>query len=410
MFPNLLSLRFQPLRCCPEGVGKWTAHLPFAADLVDALKPSLLVELGTESGDSYFGLCQVIPECGIRCSAYAVGTWNGHSHDGDPQRAPFEEVSAYNTAHYRSFSNLLRMTSDEASARFADESIDLLHLRGYYDDIVVRHDFETWLPKVSTGGIILVHDIGLRNSDCGVGRYWEEIAARFSSFAFHHTCGLGIIAKPGGTKEASPLLRALFSAKSEFQTIRDYYALCADRLFHRLESRSEITQLRQALDEAQAELVRLRTACDDLVELRQQPEAGLTQVPGQDRVQVEHRREVAGEQARLRDDKNEVGAQLHWRDEPDSTQIIKGLEFFSQHLGQAETEVRALSNDRTRLESSIEQLWAEARRSRAELESLRMNLEAAHAERTAIQQSLSWKITSPLRVLGLLLAYRGHQH
>jgi hypothetical protein len=39
-----------------------------------------------------------------------------------------------------------------------------------------------------------------------------------------------------------------------------------------------------------------------------------------------------------------------------------------------------------------------------------MNLEAAHAERTAIQQSLSWKITSPLRVLGLLLAYRGHQH
>lgn len=329
MFPNLASLRFQPLRGGPDEVGDWTAHLPFAADMMDALRPSLLVELGTESGDSYFGFCQAIAERGIQCAAFAVGTWNSVTNDRVPTGDLFEEVSAYNTARYRSFSNLLRMNSDEASARFAEESIDLLHLRGYYNDIAVRRDFEIWFPKVSGGGVILIHDIGLRHGDGGVGQFWEEFASRFPSFEFRHTCGLGIIKKPGGKKQSGPFLRVLFAPNRDSQTIRDYYALCADRLFLRLNDHARTT---------------------------------------------------------------------------------KELLFFSSHLGQAEAEVRALSNDRTRLESSIERLWVEARRSQAELESLRMNFEAAHAQRTALQQSLSWKITSPLRILGQLLTYRGRRH
>lgn len=133
-----------------------------------------------------------------------------------------------------------------------------------------------------------------------------------------------------------------------------------------LESHSEIGQLRQALDDAQAEVIRLRAVCDSLVQSNQQVEA-------------------------------------------DSVRILNELEGFSERLAKAEAEVRDLSNARNGLDSSIEQLWGEARRSRMEMESLRMSLDAAQAERTAIEQSLSWRITSPLRRLGLLLAYRGTQ-
>ena len=36
----------------------WMDHLPFGYDIVEALKPAILVELGTYSGLSYFTFCQ----------------------------------------------------------------------------------------------------------------------------------------------------------------------------------------------------------------------------------------------------------------------------------------------------------------------------------------------------------------
>jgi hypothetical protein len=42
------------------GVGAWTDNLHFAYDVVAALRPKLLVELGADRGESYFSFCQSI--------------------------------------------------------------------------------------------------------------------------------------------------------------------------------------------------------------------------------------------------------------------------------------------------------------------------------------------------------------
>ena len=79
---------------------------------------------------------------------------------------------------------------DQALPDFADASIDLLHIDGrhFYDD--AKHDFETWLPKVRPGGVIMFHDTQVRDCGFGVHRLWAEVAARYPSFEFVHGHGL----------------------------------------------------------------------------------------------------------------------------------------------------------------------------------------------------------------------------
>ena len=230
MFESLSSIRFRPKRFWPDGRGYWSGHLPLASDLIDAVKPSLLVELGTYYGESYFGFCQAIQERGIDCRAYAVDTWQGDLNTGRYSASVFEAVSNYNAAHYSAFSSLLRMRFDEASKLFTDHTIDLLHLDGCHSYESVKRDFETWLPKVSKNGIILIHDIAVRKDDFGVWRFWEEIVERFPSFAFWHSSGLGMLVNGNTDDFKNPFLSSFFGGTCDAQTIRDYYVLCAERL------------------------------------------------------------------------------------------------------------------------------------------------------------------------------------
>jgi predicted nucleic acid-binding Zn-ribbon protein len=244
-FHSLPSNRFQPLRYSPGGIGNWSGHLPFAADLIDALKPSLLVELGTHFGESYFGFCQAIQAQGLDCRAFAVDTWMGDSQTGSYGPEVFEEVSAYNAAHYQSFSTLLRKTFDEASPLFGDETIDLLHLDGCHTYAAIQHDFTTWFPRVKPGGVVLFHDIAVRTGDFGAWKLWEEVSSGFPSFAFQHDCGLGVLFKGDSSAIRNRFLAELLTGAADAEGIRDYYVLCAERLQYAHRAAGEFTSFCQ---------------------------------------------------------------------------------------------------------------------------------------------------------------------
>ena len=56
------------------------------------------------------------------------------------------------------FCILMVETSQQALALFEDESIGLLHIDGNHSPDVAVRDVETWLPKVSPGGVIVLDD------------------------------------------------------------------------------------------------------------------------------------------------------------------------------------------------------------------------------------------------------------
>jgi hypothetical protein len=227
---SFLAKRFIPKRYRPGNLGNWSGHLPFANDLVAALRPNVLVELGTHYGESYFGLCQAVAENAVSCRCYAVDTWRGDQHAGMYDDSVFDEVNQYNVENYPGFSSLLRTTFDDARDRFADASIDFLHIDGLHTYDAVRHDFYSWLPKLRPGAVALLHDTGVRHADFGVWRLWEDLSREFAHFEFFHSWGLGVLRIPGDDKEAG-VLKALFSGDAvQHSFLRQYYESQAENL------------------------------------------------------------------------------------------------------------------------------------------------------------------------------------
>ncbi len=210
----------------------WTGHLPFAGWLILSKRPQVLVELGTHGGSSYFSFCQAIEACQATTRCFAVDTWGGDEHAGHYESSIFEKVSTYNQAHYASFSTLLQKTFDEALQDIEDRSVDLLHIDGLHTYEAVRHDFETWLPKLAPGALVLFHDTAVKEGGFGVWRFWEEIKARYPlNFEMQHSFGLGVIQipTPSGDDELDWLkespqfkkdLSLTFAALGQFQIDR----------------------------------------------------------------------------------------------------------------------------------------------------------------------------------------------
>jgi len=233
-----------------SGESAWSGHIPFALALIEMARPRTFVELGTHWGDSYCAFCQAVADLRLPTRCTAVDTWQGDAHTRAYGEHVYETLKRFHDPAYGSFSALLRSTFDEAVAKCPDQSIDLLHIDGLHTYEAVKHDFETWKPKLSDRGIVLFHDTAVTKADFGVHRFWAELENAYPSFQFLHESGLGVLAV--GKEPPAEFIKFLDVARREPSAVRQYFASIGGRwtmLTALMRTRSPLKQVRVAVNE-----------------------------------------------------------------------------------------------------------------------------------------------------------------
>ncbi len=350
-----------PRRLTP--FSEWREHIPFAMFLVHLLKPDIIVELGTQYGDSYCAFCQAVQELKYRTRCYAVDTWGG-----DPQTGYYgPEVLASLIEHhdplYGSFSSLIKTTFDDAQLHFQDGTIDLLHIDGYHIYEAVKHDFESWLPKMSDKGVVLFHDINVREKDFGVWRLWEELTVNYPHLEFVHGHGLGVLAVGKSQPQAFEALLKL--SVEEFLKIRNFFFHMGLRLTLKAEMLAQLNAEKESFNkELEQKEERIGQMAQEVAQIHARSQEQAREVIRQDA----HAQELA---KLLRE--KDVSAQAL------ASEVIAQ----DRHAQELARQVAATDAHAQELAKEIQRLVGECQSKNEEIEKIKADLAAARNELSA---------------------------
>jgi hypothetical protein len=247
----------------------WVEHIPFAFWLVPALKPGVLVELGAPASVSYCAFCQAIQACGIDAKASAVEISARQANADSRKDDDLNKIIRHHDAKYSHFSRMICALPDEAARSFEDGSIDLLHIDKPPDANCLTYDLQTWLPKLSSRAVVLLHNINAPEGGSGVSELWSKWVRAYPGFEFHHGNGLGVLGVGRELPESIVRLMAVGNDTALQAEIRQAFSALGQGISARyfLERRtSDCERFSKAIARLEAAMARLEQALESAIE------------------------------------------------------------------------------------------------------------------------------------------------
>ena len=237
---SLVPPQFLPLSA-------WSQLSPLLFCLFSLLRPRRYVELGVHHGMSFFVACQASETLAVQTECIAVDSWLGDSHASFHSPSVLADFKDYLRSHYPD-QYYLHAFFDDASMCFEPKSVDLLHVDGYHSYDAVKHDYLTWLPKMSAEGVMMFHDINVHERGFGVWRLWEEIRKMYPTVSFMHCHGLGI-AYVG--ERSSGRIAELFEAVTHSEVwpgiAQHYFETIGPMMIEHVRMRNELVAVKQGI-------------------------------------------------------------------------------------------------------------------------------------------------------------------
>lgn len=253
-------------------VWPWCGHRNFAYDLVRWLKPARIAELGVHWGTSFFSWAQAIKDARLNCHLIGVDTFEGDEHAGHYGDEVYSTVTDVVQQRFsQQHITIHKARFDDALEAVEDNSCDIIHIDGLHTYDAVKHDFETWISKLRSHGVVLFHDTAA-SSGYGSATYWEELCSQYPGFAFEHSWGLGVLF-PKGDRALVALQQQniadkvlLYTYKAQFELAEIANKEKAQLLTKRMDainSQTEMIRHRNTwIERLQSDLDTARSLCD----------------------------------------------------------------------------------------------------------------------------------------------------
>jgi hypothetical protein len=163
----------------------WVGHIEFAQWIGSRWAAPNIMDLGVDYGLSTFAFAlsnKSAEVIGIDC-------FEGDEQSGFRDTEKF--VNAIKEEHGVENIKFIKSYFDDIAPHITPKSVDILHIDGLHTYEAVKHDFNTWLPKVAPRGVILMHDTRAYKPRFGVGKFFYEID--MPKLNFKDSYGLGVV-------------------------------------------------------------------------------------------------------------------------------------------------------------------------------------------------------------------------
>ncbi|MEZ6037733.1 MAG: class I SAM-dependent methyltransferase [Planctomycetota bacterium] len=172
----------------PLDLQGWNGQNPFFGELIAALDPKLVIEVGTWKGQSAVTMAKALQLRGPGRALVCVDTWLGAvefigKHD-DPERA-LGMTHGYPSVYYQFLANVVHEACDDVIVPFAQTSVnaarwflqhgvqaDLIYIDGSHEENDVFLDLTYYWQVAKPGAVLFGDDLG-----------WAGVHAAVAAFA-----------------------------------------------------------------------------------------------------------------------------------------------------------------------------------------------------------------------------------